>query len=556
MEGPFDEYVSLGWNCEAAFQIRRVLGRDDSSYFGWGIFEIDSLIRLIEAWFGGTFDADALTWDDDYRLPRDRNFDFAFHGPWAAGESRDDPALLPKLQDHRAKAAHLANRFLTPRGPAALLYKPPCTMPAEKIDRLAGLLAEITPDVTMVILRLAHESSSNATHPMLHERLLRRAAPIDHASDGHLASWDAVFAEFQHRALGLRASDPPPTVPGARASRRECVNVSVSSVIATISPNDQMKGDSPSEDYFRAGSSALELCLDALKGRTPQTIVDFPSGHGRVMRWLRQKWPAAALYAVEIDDEALTFCQTTFDAEPIRSTPGFATLELPQNVDLIWSGSLLTHLNVDAWRSFLRVAVAALAPGGVLVATTHGRLATMLAKQQSAIYGTLIDVKELARTCGEVGFAYDDYARDYPTYGLSFSSPKWVLGELQSILDVKITYFREGGWGYQDAFALEKLAGPHRPLGSRGGWRSLRGGELSLDAFDHPPERKAMRNPDRRITYALAQACVRAKPHDGARQLIRRLTLEHEAGSLVRSDLDIAAPHPTRRWECPTPAHG
>jgi hypothetical protein len=35
MEALFDEYVSLGWNCEAAFQIRRALGRDDASFFNW-----------------------------------------------------------------------------------------------------------------------------------------------------------------------------------------------------------------------------------------------------------------------------------------------------------------------------------------------------------------------------------------------------------------------------------------------------------------------------------------------------------------------------------------
>jgi SAM-dependent methyltransferase len=456
VDGPFDEYISLGWNCEVAFQVRRVLGRDDASFFNWGIFEIDSLISLIEARFEGTFNADAIAWDADYQLPRDHNFDFAFHGPWGF-ELHDDPAFLIKLQAHQAKAAHLARRFLTPRGRRLYLYKPPYTMPTEKVERLAELLAEITPDATMAIFRLAHESSSNATHPMLRERVLQRAAPVDDASDGHLASWDTVFAEFPHRALGLRGPDPPPRVPALRASRSQGVNVSVTSLISTISPNDQMKGSSPSEEYFKAGSSALELCLDALKGRTPQVIVDFPSGHGRVLRWLRQRWPSASLHAVEIDDDALTFCQQTFDAEPIRSTPGFASLQLPQNADLIWSGSLLTHLNVDAWRSFLRLAVASLAPGGALVATTHGRIATMLAKRGDPIYGSLIDTKELAKIYATSGFAYDDYARAYPTYGLSFSSPKWLLGELQSIPDVKITYFRESGWGHQDAFALEKL---------------------------------------------------------------------------------------------------
>ena len=45
----YDHFVSLGFNCEAAFNFRRLLGRDDSSYFNWLVAPFGSMIKLIES---------------------------------------------------------------------------------------------------------------------------------------------------------------------------------------------------------------------------------------------------------------------------------------------------------------------------------------------------------------------------------------------------------------------------------------------------------------------------------------------------------------------------
>ena len=49
--------------------------------------------------------------------------------------------------------------------------------------------------------------------------------------------------------------------------------------------------------------------------------------------------------------------------------PGWQVRE----VDLVWSGSVFTHLDAPQWVPLLRYIARALAPGGVAVLTTHGR---------------------------------------------------------------------------------------------------------------------------------------------------------------------------------------
>lgn len=141
----FDEYVSLGYNCEAAFQIRRVLGRDEVSYFSWGIFHIDSILALIEAKFCGVFERDSIVLDGCHQLPQETKFDFAFHGPWLAGNPLDDPEFEEALVEHRQKAAYLAEKFLRTGRRRLYVYKPICTQPPENIGLLAKLLASISP---------------------------------------------------------------------------------------------------------------------------------------------------------------------------------------------------------------------------------------------------------------------------------------------------------------------------------------------------------------------------------------------------------------------------
>ncbi|MFK3663928.1 SAM-dependent methyltransferase [Ochrobactrum teleogrylli] len=233
------------------------------------------------------------------------------------------------------------------------------------------------------------------------------------------------------------------------------MNLAVSKI---ISPLDTMLDPAGEDAYFRIGLGALEHCKTALKGKKPQRILDFPSGYGRVLRWFRATWPEAEIFASEIDSRCLDFVAQEFKAVPILADPHLK-MEIPGSMDLIFSGSLLTHFDEWQWDLYLDMCVSALADDGVFVFTTHGRIAALLAQEQHPVYGDIIDTEALFKVYKEKGFAFAPYAEDYPTFGLSLSSPDWVINKIKSMPDVKVIGFEEGGWG-QDIWYLQRNPWP------------------------------------------------------------------------------------------------
>lgn len=225
-------------------------------------------------------------------------------------------------------------------------------------------------------------------------------------------------------------------------------------LVTAISDRDTMLDPGGEAAYFSTGRAALDICQHILNGKVPNSIIDFGCGFGRGMRWFRSAWPQAKIYGVEIDRAALEFVQSTFSVEPILGNTDF-TVELPKNIDLIFSGSLMTHLDDWQWQPFLTSCIGSLSSNGTFVFTTHGRLAALMARDRHPLFGTLIDTPALYERYKRDGFAFLPYAKDYPTFGLTLSSPEWIMRQLQSLPNVKIVAFHERAWG-QDVVAIQR----------------------------------------------------------------------------------------------------
>src|SRR2546423_2484827 len=142
-----------------------------------------------------------------------------------------------------------------------------------------------------------------------------------------------------------------------------------------IAPDDGM-WDGDMNHYFGVGQSALHcirVAMQAAQIDTVTNILDLPCGHGRVLRHLQSAFPGARLTACDLNISGTSFCAATFGAEPVpgHETPG--KIALQGNYDLIWVGSLLTHLNAKASTDFLDIFRANLCRNGLLVCTLHGR---------------------------------------------------------------------------------------------------------------------------------------------------------------------------------------
>ena len=69
----------------------------------------------------------------------------------------------------------------------------------------------------------------------------------------------------------------------------------------------------------------------------------------------------------------LDFCQRAFSAKTVRSDIDFNKLSLPGKYDLIWCGSLVTHLDELAAINLLKFFHSHLSPDGLCIFTTHGQ---------------------------------------------------------------------------------------------------------------------------------------------------------------------------------------
>jgi SAM-dependent methyltransferase len=244
--------------------------------------------------------------------------------------------------------------------------------------------------------------------------------------------------------------------PGLAATRRP--------VDPTIGAGEQMPADDLA-GYLATGESALKavrLALLAARRPEPRAILDLPCGHGRVLRWLAAAFPDASLSACDLLTDGVDFCAARFGATPIHSVrrPGPELFDGPY--DLIWVGSLLTHLDVDAWDHFLDLFHRLLAPGGLLVATTHGELvATRM--RAGHLYGyPELGVARALRTYDHAGFTFLEEGPTSIEYGITISSPAWVVDRFTRGRDWRVVMYTDALWAnHQDVVAV--AAGPLAP---------------------------------------------------------------------------------------------
>ena len=213
--------------------------------------------------------------------------------------------------------------------------------------------------------------------------------------------------------------------------------------------------------YFLSGYSALSCirkALDMAGKNSVLSILDFGCGHGRVLRTLAANFPEAKLTAVDSIKAGVDFCAKAFGAKPVYSNFAFSNLTFDRKFDLIWVGSVFTHLGCERWSKLLTLLRSVLAENGSLLFSTHGRDAERRLRDPHALLLFNLEPERIAKILEEHyinGFGYSDYRR-YPGYGVSLSSSEWVISQLNSV-GLEPILNQETGWDdFQDVWAAEK----------------------------------------------------------------------------------------------------
>ncbi|MGL3110691.1 class I SAM-dependent methyltransferase [Bradyrhizobium sp. BR 1432] len=222
-------------------------------------------------------------------------------------------------------------------------------------------------------------------------------------------------------------------------------------IIRDLHPNDHMFNAAVQgwTDYMGVGVSAVQIICSALLTGPAyhlEKVLDFGCGHGRVARHLRAFLPKAELYFADIDETGSRFCADTFAGNYVQSHHDFDQLDLPKDLDLIWVGSVFTHLDYGRMNKLFNALIGALRPRGTLIATFRGESQYRRALQetdpnQRRKWKSLIDQYE----AGGIGFGSYGIADD-PEWGLSLSSINSVIGMGKRLPNVRLVSYSEIGW--------------------------------------------------------------------------------------------------------------
>lgn len=234
-----------------------------------------------------------------------------------------------------------------------------------------------------------------------------------------------------------------------------------------VAPHDDMVNDTWDREkihYFSVGTNALEIIFEAMllcRMSGLGTILDMPSGFGRVTRHLRAAFPDAAVYACDLYQDRIDFCARELGAAPVKSRENLGDLIFPTKFDLIWCGSLLTHFTASQFQGALEFFSRWLNPDGVAVITLHGRHSPFI---QHNKWKYLPD-ETFARAEAQyraTGFGYADYNMpdrffEQKTYGVSLSAPSYVLKRLEKDESIRIKAYVERHWDdHQDVLIFQK----------------------------------------------------------------------------------------------------
>lgn len=214
--------------------------------------------------------------------------------------------------------------------------------------------------------------------------------------------------------------------------------------------------------YMYGGRSALKCIIDALIAADvpiPQAIFDFPSAHGRVTRFLKVAFPDSEIWAGDLNHAGVDFCAERFGTKSFYSEPDLAAVVLPRQFDLIWCGSLATHLPEQECKTLFTLLLSGLKPNGILCITTCGR-GMRWAHENS--FKTIDDAgyEKICRDLTDSPFGFAPYHYRYSSYseperyGMAFINLEWVQRNVLTD-GIQILHLREKGWhGAQDVWCF------------------------------------------------------------------------------------------------------
>lgn len=224
------------------------------------------------------------------------------------------------------------------------------------------------------------------------------------------------------------------------------------------------------DSYVQAGRSGIAAVRRGLEacGRelgSVESVLDLGCGYGRVLRFMCREVEPEKVTACDLDARAVAFCAEELGVRPLLSRPDLKTVPFG-TYDLVWSGSLLTHLPERASDGFLSLLPRILEPGGVAVISFHGEHSL---DSLGLLYGGdhAEEAQSIRREVGELGFAYRSYDGRFvgydseSDYGMAWHRWEYLQRRCRELcgdsLDA-VTHFPRGWDDHHDVAVFQRPA--------------------------------------------------------------------------------------------------
>jgi SAM-dependent methyltransferase len=205
------------------------------------------------------------------------------------------------------------------------------------------------------------------------------------------------------------------------------------------------------ELYFVSGRDSAEKLRDLLGevGFRPDqrlSLLEFASGFGCVSRHLRHVLPRAKVLACDIHSEAIRFVWSQLHVKAQLSSPVPEALPIDRRFDVVFALSFFSHVPPATWGRWLSALYRRVAPGGVLIFTTHGSTSAPLcggpAEPEGGIwFHPVSEQKDL----------------DGSEYGTTVVTPEYVEKQVRERLGTRIHLRRLGyWWQHQDLYVVRR----------------------------------------------------------------------------------------------------
>src|SRR5580693_9304488 len=185
----YDRLISLGCNCQPAFQIRRRCPENKTFFFDWLVTPLKGLMDTLETDFRHVFREDNLACDESGRFVEDRRNGLQFYHLFSRDdEGKVQPSTIRlEYARHRAKIDFLIDRWhSTLRNSRVLLIRVAENGVREDVCGLQRLLHQKYPTIVFDLLLI---NAFNHAVPENGSRLVPLS--INVRDD---ASWDLAFS--------------------------------------------------------------------------------------------------------------------------------------------------------------------------------------------------------------------------------------------------------------------------------------------------------------------------------------------------------------------------